>query len=210
MKRSASVASFVPTSDAFHSSLTQPVHGEGPLPSEETDAQLDEDPSSNRESGMRWKVVQIPSETASSRGAQAEAPSPGRIHPARRKRAVRARTIDVRSLRPQPSDDAEVLFGPNDGPRPHTRADCAEGPRPCPWVSCRYHLYLDVSPRTGSLKLNFPDLEVWELEESCALDVADRGQAGSERIGALLNLTRERARQLEEAALLRARAKISG
>jgi len=26
--------------------------------------------------------------------------------------------------------------------------------------------------RTGAIKLNFPDLEVWELGESCALDIS--------------------------------------
>jgi hypothetical protein len=74
--------------------------------------------------------------------------------------------------------------------------------RPCPYVSCRYHLFLEVSATTGSLKINFPDLEVWELVESCALDVADRGAQSTETIGGLLNLTPERARQLEQQALL--------
>src|SRR4051812_43658731 len=31
--------------------------------------------------------------------------------------------------------------------RPLRRADCANGPRPCPLVSCRHHLYLDVNPQ---------------------------------------------------------------
>lgn len=128
-------------------------------------------------------------------------------HPARRKRAIKARTIAPHGL-PEARGEEILLFENGAEPRPHRREDCVGGPRPCPWVSCRYHLYLDVSPRTGSLKLNFPDLEVWELEECCALDVADRGQAGSEEIGSLLNVTRERARQLEEKALLQARTKI--
>jgi hypothetical protein len=64
-------------------------------------------------------------------------------------------------------------------------------------VSCKYHLYLDVNPRTGSIKLNFPDLEVWELPETCALDVAERGGMTLEEVGELLNLTRERIRQVE-------------
>ena len=46
--------------------------------------------------------------------------------------------------------------------------------RPCPYVSCKHHLYLDVT-EFGGIKLNFPGLEVWELEETCALDVAERG-----------------------------------
>src|SRR5689334_3476886 len=40
--------------------------------------------------------------------------------------------------------------------RPRSRAECAQGPRPCMFVSCKHHLYLDVNPATGSIKLNFP------------------------------------------------------
>lgn len=71
----------------------------------------------------------------------------------------------------------------------------------CPHVGCRYHLYLDVNPATGSIKLNFPDLEVWEMEETCALDVADRGGVTLRGVGAIMNLTRERIRQVELKAL---------
>ena len=70
-------------------------------------------------------------------------------------------------------------------------------PRPCPFVSCSHHLYLDVNPETGAIKLNFPHLEVWEMAETCSLDVADRGGITLEEVGAILNLTRERIRQVE-------------
>jgi len=79
--------------------------------------------------------------------------------------------------------------------RPRCRADCVDGPRPCPWVRCWWHLYLDVSP-AGGVRFNFPDLEPWELEESCALDVIERGGLGPHDIAKLLNMTRERARML--------------
>ena len=79
-----------------------------------------------------------------------------------------------------------------------------DGERSLPFVSCKHHLYLDVSQRTGSIKLNFPDLEVWEMTtSSCALDVADEGGATLESVGSILNVTRERVRQLELAALAR-------
>jgi hypothetical protein len=65
---------------------------------------------------------------------------------------------------------------------------------------------VDVSPRTGAIKLNFPDLEVWELSESCALDVADRGGTTLEDVGAIMNLTRERIRQVEVKALAKMEA----
>jgi DNA-directed RNA polymerase sigma subunit (sigma70/sigma32) len=54
-----------------------------------------------------------------------------------------------------------------------------------------------VNPETGSIKLNFPDLDVWEMQETCALDVADRGGITLEEVGEILNLTRERIRQVE-------------
>jgi hypothetical protein len=90
--------------------------------------------------------------------------------------------------------------------RPRSRAECANGPRPCMFISCKHHLYLDVNPSTGSIKLNFPDKEVWELEETCALDVADRGGITLEEVGSIMNLTRERIRQVETRGLLKLRA----
>lgn len=85
--------------------------------------------------------------------------------------------------------------------RPKNRDECRVSDRPCPFVSCKHHLYLDVNPRTGSIKLNFPDLEVWELTETCALDVAERGGMTLEEVGELMNLTRERIRQVESVGL---------
>lgn len=86
------------------------------------------------------------------------------------------------------------------GPRPVTRADCKGQDRPCPWVSCAAHLYLDVDENTGALKINFPDLEVWELPFSCSIDEAEASDDGMtlEEVAARTNLTRERVRQLEE------------
>jgi hypothetical protein len=90
--------------------------------------------------------------------------------------------------------------------RPRRRADCEGGQRPCAFVSCKWHLYLDVNPSTGSIKVNFPHLEVWELPETCALDIASRGGETLEEVGELMNITRERTRQIEEKAL----AQIAG
>lgn len=124
-----------------------------------------------------------------------------RIHRLRRGRTVTVRELrrQVRAARAHPEPPAIVP----DPPRPSHRGECRGQARPCPWIACRYHLYLDVSPRTGSLRLNFPDLEVWELEETCALDVAERGGATLDGVGRLLDLTRERVRQLEQLALVR-------
>jgi hypothetical protein len=86
--------------------------------------------------------------------------------------------------------------------RPHTRGDCVDGIRPCPYVSCSHHLYLDVND-IGNLHVNFPDLEPDQLEKSCALDVADEGGATLEDVGRFMNVTRERVRQIELSAVTR-------
>jgi hypothetical protein len=119
----------------------------------------------------------------------------------RRKRAVRGKSICVKRLTKLEIAVGKALFPDVPVDRPKTRGDCAQGERPCPFVSCTHHLYLDVFERTGAIKLNFPDLEVWEMVDSCALDVADRNGTTLEEAGALMNLTRERIRQLEVNAL---------
>jgi hypothetical protein len=124
----------------------------------------------------------------------------------RRKRDVRARTISVKRMTKRELEIGRLLYPEMDYFKPRTREECVEGPRPCPYVSCKHHLYIDVSPRTGAIKLNFPDLEVWEMGESCALDVADRGGTTLEDVGAIMNLTRERIRQVEVKALAKLEA----
>lgn len=115
-------------------------------------------------------------------------------------RKRRPATLSPRRLRRERASSTSLL-AILDQERPETRAQCRNGPRPCLWVSCRFHLYLDVNQATGSLKLNFPHLEPWQLPQSCALDLAEQGGLTLEAIGALLNLTRERARQLEQSGL---------
>lgn len=119
----------------------------------------------------------------------------------------RGRTLPVRHLRLDVEYERRS-WPEDDHPRPQTRAECAEGDRPCPYVSCRHHLYLDVSPRTGAIKLNFPNLEIDDMPETCVLDIAERGGATLEEVGALMNLTRERARQIETSALYQLRKKL--
>jgi hypothetical protein len=121
----------------------------------------------------------------------------------------RARTLDRSRLRAANAAELDAvrtgpeLYQPVDIPRPSTRAECREEARPCPWVGCKHHLYLDINPETGSIKINFPDLEPWELQHTCALDVAERGGITLEEVGEIMNLTRERIRQVEVQALLR-------
>ncbi len=86
--------------------------------------------------------------------------------------------------------------------RPKTRGECASVPRPCPFVSCRWHLYADVL-ENGNLKLNMPDIEPGDMKHSCCLDIADRGRNRLEDVGEVMNTTRERIRQIEGAALVK-------
>ena len=74
-------------------------------------------------------------------------------------------------------------------------------------MSCRWHLYLDVDSDSGALKLNHREREPWELLETCALDVADRGGVTLEEVGRIVGITRERVRQIEVMALERARGR---
>ena len=85
--------------------------------------------------------------------------------------------------------------------RPKTRAACVGGPRPCPWVGCRHHLYLEVNQKTGKIKVSFPDLEPWQLEHSCALDEAEEGPLTLEEAGARLNMSKARVDQIETVVL---------
>jgi hypothetical protein len=119
----------------------------------------------------------------------------------RRKRDVRATTISVKRMTKRELEIGRMLYPEQTAHlRPRTRVECSEGERPCPFVSCQHHLFLDVSSRTGAIKLNFPDLEVWDMNETCALDVADRGGTTLEDVGVMMNLTRERIRQVETKA----------
>jgi hypothetical protein len=118
-------------------------------------------------------------------------------------RRARAKTIAMKRLTKEELRIGALLYPERAYWRPTSRGECANVARPCPYVSCKYHLYIDVNPNTGSIKINFPDLEVWELEHSCALDVAEQGGITLEEVGEILNLTRERIRQVEVRGLMK-------
>lgn len=109
----------------------------------------------------------------------------------------RAKTLAPRRLTRAELEAGDVLVVPEEE-RPRTRGECVDAARPCPWVACRYHLAVDINPQTGGLKLNFPHREIDDLDATCALDVAERGGATLDEVGSLLNLSRERVRQVEE------------
>jgi hypothetical protein len=116
-----------------------------------------------------------------------------------------ARDLRRRRLTGEVDPEEQELLRSVEDNRPRTRADCINGPRPCLFVSCKHNLYLDVNPETGSIKLNFPDKEIWELEHTCALDVAEKGGITLEEVGEIMNLTRERIRQVETRGLAKLR-----
>jgi hypothetical protein len=95
--------------------------------------------------------------------------------------------------------------------RPRTLAECPPEGEPCPWTSCRLHLATTMRGR--SLVVTFPDRELAEMPETCAMRVARRQQAkremlSDEAIGDLLNLTAERVRQETVRALRKVRAAL--
>ncbi len=124
-----------------------------------------------------------------------------------RPKSIPARRLSRRELQ---AKSARLQILP-EIPRPRTRADCAAVPRPCPFASCRHHLYAEISEQ-GWLKLNFPHLDVLDMAESCSLDVADRtedvGGVTLEVLGELFNISLEGARQVELDVLGELRAKL--
>lgn len=96
--------------------------------------------------------------------------------------------MDAETFGPMPSPpDVSPLSG--DVPRrPRTRGECIDGPRPCPWASCRHHLALDV---TYNNALKVQDRELEELPATCALDAAEDGGVDNYTIADLLGISRQ-------------------
>ena len=128
-----------------------------------------------------------------------------------------ARMTQCLSINAKPLSEAEIAEGKRldaDLPtRPATRGECLTGgwnqERPCPFVSCRHHLLLDVNHK-GSLWLNAPIETLYDAScgDTCSLDVADRGACTLEQVGSVLHVTRERVRQIEAAALKKVKAGV--
>ena len=126
-----------------------------------------------------------------------------KIRRRRRRTRPRSKTIAMKRLTREELRVGAAMYPPVDIARPTTREECRGEMRPCPWVACKHHLYLDINPETGSIKINFPDLEPWEMKNTCALDVAEKGGITLEEVGEIMNLTRERIRQVEVRGLLK-------
>lgn len=112
-----------------------------------------------------------------------------------------------------------------------TRANCIGGPRPCPLVSCKFNTYLD--PKKHGVVINYGDRLPEDVppEKSCILDMIDKthgdilpaskanevtrhkkieGYMTLEEIADVMNLTRERVRQIEMSAFIKLKKKPEG
>jgi len=82
---------------------------------------------------------------------------------------------------------------------------------PCPFLTCRYNLLVDVNERTGAYAINakyhfdendpVPDVELPESTHTCARKAAQDGPMRLVAIAKTMNVTRERIRQLVELSL---------
>jgi hypothetical protein len=89
---------------------------------------------------------------------------------------------------------------------PATRGDCVDAARPCPHTQCFYHLWIDYRVKVGrgvEQEVRYVR-RLTLLPETCSLDVADRYDGATLlQVGEALNLTRERVRQIEVAAVIK-------
>ena len=87
------------------------------------------------------------------RDRAAAPPSTSRLRRPRRTRP-RSKTIAMKQLTRAERELYAFLYPVDDAAaaeRPRTRAECRGHEGPCPWVSCKHHLYLDINPLTGSI-----------------------------------------------------------
>jgi hypothetical protein len=104
-------------------------------------------------------------------------------------------------------DKLAAVKYPTNHDRPTMRGECPDT-RPCPFVGCPHNNYLEVLP-SGDIRFHHPHREPWQVpaRESCTLDVAEWPEGATlEEVGRMLNLTRERVRQIEAAGLRKLKA----
>jgi len=93
--------------------------------------------------------------------------------------------------------------------KPTHRSECRDGIRPCPFVSCRYHLYGDVVSGVWKEYFEAP----WLMPQTCALDLAEKNRGMNlDDISYYFDLTRERIRQIIDNSLrtIRTRKLVNG
>lgn len=120
----------------------------------------------------------------------------------------RGRRKKKRGRKKDPCGIVERLLVKMDLKRPETRADCKNVPRPCPFVGCRHNTFIDINSSSKRLKIIFNQCEdPSEMEISnCVLDIVEKhGPMTLEDVGTYMNVTRERVRQIGDAALRKTR-----
>jgi hypothetical protein len=80
---------------------------------------------------------------------------------------------------------------------------CGVRQRPCPFKVCRYHLERDesIQARGNTGERHEAQLAARDTSETCALDVADRGEHSAVRVASLLGITKQRVQQIEKTAV---------
>ena len=79
--------------------------------------------------------------------------------------------------------------------RPRKRSQCVNGVRPCPWVSCRYHM-IWMANRVDYLSDEQVMDKILNMPETCVLDVADKSGLTLRELAAILGVSRSRVCQL--------------
>jgi hypothetical protein len=139
------------------------------------------------------------------RWKQLPLPTVARWRPPRRRKCnpnPRAFTYNTEALRTQIRKERDITpieVASWQAERPRTRGDCVDMPRPCPFISCRHHLAIEVNEDNGSLKALYPHLRIIEdpegdglqrLQDSvgtCSLDIVDRVSI-AEGVGGIMRL----------------------
>jgi len=92
----------------------------------------------------------------------------------------------------------------------HRPRNCPSS-RPCRRLECRYHLAIDAVSRRRrpTFRHNFPGVPLEDLQETCALEAAERnGGLTHAEIAVLMNTSTEQIKQIEQVALKKVSIKL--
>lgn len=93
--------------------------------------------------------------------------------------------------------------------RPRTRCDCSKVTRPCPYVGCRYNMFLEINSMNGNIRPVWgenSEPDEMSPEGSCVLDIIEKHRVLTlEGISVYMNITRERIRQISDDAVRKLR-----
>ena len=121
------------------------------------------------------------------------------------KGGLQSKTFSMLRLSKRELERGRALYPDEGVRRPKLYSECqAAGlgtETPCPFVSCKWHLYLDVSESGLAIKINHPNIDPTEMKHTCTLAVANVGGVTLYEVGKIINITRERVRQIEAFAL---------